>query len=569
VNQASRTEYADAESLDWRQGFANGASIPNVPADPGAMARHLLPLAPMLCAALAAQAPVTWANGSIDIGWPFHSVNLSGPPGLGAIFVSATVQNPPAATPWGPLRIGMPLQQLLAGTVPPNAPLSLGFALPGDPALLGARLAFTGALVPNGATRPVLSNAFTTRVGALPGLGALNRIPGEQFGRALLLADRELDGRDELLVGVPGSNSGGAAQSGAVAIYAGTPPSLVQVVTALSTPPQAGALGRALASGQLDGQSGIDLVAGEPSWDSPQVTDAGRVHVFLAPGFLLVATLSAPPGVAAAGQGFGTAVHVADLDRSGRPEIVVGAPVEVGPGHGRVHVFDLGVSTQPIYSLLDPGLAQGAFGSELASGDVAGDAALELAVGDPQWAPVGGTNRGRVYVFGGTSLLAVRETPSPRDHARFGEALAIGDLIGDSHADLAVGAPGEGRVYVYAGGPGGLAPTPTITLAEPGLAAIEFGAELLVADADGDGTEDLLASNPLGARIHVWLGTPGGANTFQLTALIGRRDPQLTLFGQALALGDQDGDGRDEVWVGAPAQRTGIVDSGKVFRGAW
>lgn len=85
-------------------------------------------------------------------------------------------------------------------------------------------------------------------------------------------------------------------------------------------------------------------------------------------------------------------------------------------------------------------------GRSVASGDLDGDGAVDLAVGDPSWARVMvylGEDPGEAHVLEGGS-------------GRFGHALAIADLDLDGTQDLAVGAPTsgeqmEGVVWVFLG----------------------------------------------------------------------------------------------------------------------
>jgi hypothetical protein len=175
-----------------------------------------------------------------------------------------------------------------------------------------------------------------------------------------------------------------------------------------------------------------------------------------------------------------------------------------------------------------------------------------------------------------------------------GEAVITLDLDGDGDAEVAGGAPDEdtGRVYVWR------APF-TSSLAYYGEIALEgaargddFGAALGAADIDGDGLQDLIVGAPGADTVYVFTGLSlGGWLTTSLTAA----DADLTLtgptnsnFGTALfGLGDLDGDGRDEVAIGAPddddaGENTGaifILEGGTspastdeldlVFRGAW
>lgn len=106
---------------------------------------------------------------------------------------------------------------------------------------------------------------------------------------------------------------------------------------------------------------------------------------------------------------------------------------------------------------------------------------------------------------------------------RRGAAMAAGDFNGDGVDDLAVGAPGDsggglaaaGRVYLYVGLPrtassaGGLHPVPYV-LEEPDLSSVlagenpgpevqaHFGAALAAGDVDGDGIDELVVGVPEG-----------------------------------------------------------------------
>jgi hypothetical protein len=96
------------------------------------------------------------------------------------------------------------------------------------------------------------------------------------------------------------------------------------------------------------------------------------------------------------------------------------------------------------------------------------------------------------------------------DGDSFGYALAAGDLDGDGFVDLAIGVPGEdtaingvGAVNVLYGGVDGLggAGSQLFTQASPGMVGTaedgdQFGQALAVGDFDGDGVADLAVGVP-------------------------------------------------------------------------
>lgn len=151
---------------------------------------------------------------------------------------------------------------------------------------------------------------------------------------------------------------------------------------------------------------------------------------------------------------------------------------------------------------------------------------------------------------------------------------APGDLDGDGHADLAVGAPGDGsgagtgRVYIFLGA---TVPddTPDVTLDRP--AGSRFGEAVAAAgDVNGDGFCDLLVGDPnysTTGRNHGAAFVYYGGNPLPAT-------PALTLeggfngeeLGAAVAgAGDVDADGAADWLVGIPSADTGGSDAGRVL----
>lgn len=227
----------------------------------------------------------------------------------------------------------------------------------------------------------------------------------------------------------------------------------------------------------------------------------------------------------------------------------------------------------------------------IGTGDVNGDGIDDVAVAAPLHdAGAGqGANLGLVCVLHGSS-----STPgSAGNHAgqflqeattlvgddpgsSFGKALAAGDFDGDGLADLAVGAPNHGdgfaaagRVFIYRGSSAGLQ-TPPAQLAGPQPGS-QFGAALSCAgDVDGDGDDELLIGAPF---FDASATNVGRAGLFNLSPTTGEWSEVATFVGwtaqgqagfAVAEVGDVDGDGFADFAVGAPD----IVDpahAGRVY----
>jgi hypothetical protein len=137
-------------------------------------------------------------------------------------------------------------------------------------------------------------------------------------------------------------------------------------------------------------------------------------------------------------------------------------------------------------------------------------------------------------------------------------ARKIGDVDGDGITDIVVSAPthgangsNAGRVYVYSVGSGRLLWT------ADGAPGDQLGTGVEgVGDSNGDGVPDVAASGPAGSGVaHLYSGRDGRVlHTFRSN----RRDE---LFGNHISgAGDVDGDGRDDLIVGA-WQYSGAAES--------
>jgi hypothetical protein len=391
-----------------------------------------------------------------------------------------------------------------------------------------------------------------------PGLGIAMEADA-YMGRALAAGDFDCDGFDDLAIGMPGEDLIGGDDAGRLIVLYGSPAGPAadgsQVwgqnsPVILDDAEPGDGFGYVLTAGDFDGDDCADLVVGVPGEDIGADSNAGAVNVLYGSAAGLsgdnddfwhqdLATLT---GNAEPADRFGAALAIGDFDGDGLDDLAIGSPGEAigaAGNAGMVHViwgsiFGLaagdsvalwrgnGLSGSPqVDEFLGAALAAGQFG--IISGD-------ELAIGAPRRDLDSGVQQAGVVILvsdvDGNALHSEWSQNSngvpgvAEDFDRFGAPLAAGDFDGDGVDELVV----------------------TATEEDIGAPVIGSVGAVHILDFDGDSMQQWL-QNDLAPE----------------QSEIGDR------FGAALAVGDFDADGIDDLAVGVPEENLGpLVAAGLI-----
>lgn len=322
--------------------------------------------------------------------------------------------------------------------------------------------------------------------------------------------DLDGDGQRDLAIGLPKGNAGrggvwlvhgpvtGDSQADAAYLVRGTE---LDVDTGYDVH----------CGGDFDGDGHADLVFTAPFAEGFGIAEVtGEVYFHASVSFATDAVANFSSTFSDETLGYHRALSIAhDLDGDGLADAAVG-----GPGTSRVHLvfapFAGTYDANTTGSKLDGREDDDAFGHAVAVGDLNGDGYADVAAGAPRFGP----QIGAIGVVEGpfdptspggrvTELGRWVDGQDPRSLTGFSLAIA-GDLDGDAQGDLIVGAPGvttsgpeAGVVYVVAG-PADIAGVFAAPHVLVGLTPYgQFGHSVAaVPDANGDGLDEVLVGAP-------------------------------------------------------------------------
>jgi hypothetical protein len=413
---------------------------------------------------------------------------------------------------------------------------------------------------------------------------------GSGYGQSVTAADVNGDGFPDVIVGDPGQTTTNTNE-GAIYVHYGTSLGVAPVPNATrSRGGNFASFGYSVSyAGDVNGDGFDDVLVGAPTFSDDQ-NNEGTAYLYLGGA----AGLATDPVWEFTGDEqfawFGFDVSAAgDVNGDGYDDIVVGQPFHTnGQGNeGAVWMFlgsSSGISVQTP-SVFESDVASALLGySVSAAGDANGDGYADYAAGAPSFSN-GANFEGAVYLFEGALIPFFAPPPHIGEGATAGANLgadlaAGGDFNGDGLGDLIAGRPGYTDLSGNVGaldvmlGLGDLSTWPFSGLFSGISPGGGFGNHVGIgSDLDGDGFSDAITLEvpilraPEGSPTQELVSVPGltlGSIGFGTTKLVATSTFQAQAGYAVAADGDVNGDGFDDVLVGAPGHPGNTSSEGEL-----
>lgn len=384
------------------------------------------------------------------------------------------------------------------------------------------------------------------------------------------------DGFADVIVGAYMNNTNGVGTGRAFIYYGGSIMNNVADVTMTGTASGDNFGVSVSTAGDINGDGFADVIIGAILNDGP-ATDAGRAYVFLGgssmdnlPDLIFNGSASADYfGYSVSGGG--------DINNDGYSDVLVGAPFNDASAAdaGSVYVYYGGpVLNNTADIILSGFLGNDNFGTSVSiAGDVNADGYSDIIVGSTG-SDAGGNNSGRAYLyFGGLNMDNIHDAIMTGAAANDNYGISVsgaGDINGDSFSDILCGASfndvngvNSGKVYLYLNSLTGNDIADDIL---EGNTGDNFGNAVSSGDVNGDGYEDFLigayTKNTNDGAAYLYFGGPLYDDVPDVTYTGVLQE----VLGDALdCSGDLNGDGYDDVVIGASQNDAGGGNAGRLY----